>query len=211
MKRKNPRRQGWMTSFRGSLASAEPKTGGRRWSIRAGRRSDLLVFIVILLLVGAVTARRIIRRDKLESLLPISMYAELPAKARADVAWDSKWPPLTISGFPSRSLDHVREAYAFAARRRDVMKYTPCYCGCDRLGHRNNEECYVRRRTEDGTPSWTSHGVTCGVCIDITRDTAGMIAEEKPLGEIRRIIDAKYSTAFGRSTPTSPPPAAVAR
>lgn len=78
-----------------------------------------------------------------------------------DTAWDSSWPPLPHPGqTAARPIDEVRAAYAFAARRPDILQYIPCYCGCEREGHRSNEECYVRARTPAGTPEWDGHAYT---------------------------------------------------
>ena len=163
--------------------------------------------MVVLGLVVGFVMWRLTHPDMVDRATPMTAYAELPANAATDTAWDPRWPPLPLGGLPARRLEHIREAYAFAARRPDVMQYIPCYCGCSRFGHRSNEDCYVRRRREGVVPTWNSHGITCGICVDVTRDVAGMIAERKSADEIRRSVDAKYFAVFGRSTTTPNPPA----
>ena len=77
-----------------------------------------------------------------------------------DTAWDSSWPLLPSAGQPATTLEEVRALYAFASRRSDVLQYIPCYCGCDRDGHRSNVDCYVRGRTTGGVPQWDAHAYT---------------------------------------------------
>ncbi len=80
--------------------------------------------------------------------------------ATNDAAWDPTWPPLPASGRPARPVEEVRAAYAYAARRGDVLEYMPCYCGCEGQGHGNNEDCFVKGRTASGVPQWGPMGYT---------------------------------------------------
>lgn len=80
--------------------------------------------------------------------------------ATADTAWDSSWPPLPQSGPPARPIEQVRAAYAYAARRGDVLQYIPCYCGCERQGHGSNKDCFVDGKTATGVPRWDPMGYT---------------------------------------------------
>ena len=78
-----------------------------------------------------------------------------------DTAWDSSWRPLPNAGQPAAgTIEEVRALYAFAAKRSDILQYIPCYCGCEREGHRSNEDCYVRGRTATGPPQWDGHAYT---------------------------------------------------
>ena len=76
----------------------------------------------------------------------------------ADTAWDSSWPPLPQSGEPARPIEVVRAMYAYAARRPDVLQYMPCYCGCEKQGHRSNHDCFVKGKTKAGLPKWDAMG-----------------------------------------------------
>jgi hypothetical protein len=72
-------------------------------------------------------------------------------------------PPLSAIGVANapRSPEVVRAVYEFAARRPDVLGYVPCFCGCERAGHRHNEHCFVGSRNAEGkVTSWDTHGVT---------------------------------------------------
>lgn len=69
-------------------------------------------------------------------------------------------PPLPNPGFaPARPMDQTRAVYAFAAEHPEVMKYVPCYCGCEASGHPHNESCFVKRRDARGNVTeWDLHG-----------------------------------------------------
>lgn len=76
------------------------------------------------------------------------------------VQHDPTWPPLPHpTSPPPRPMAEVRAAYAFAARRADVLQFVPCYCGCERHGHRSNVDCYIRDRVAD-KPVWDDHAFT---------------------------------------------------
>ena len=71
-------------------------------------------------------------------------------------------PPLPFdSGPPARPVEVVRAVYTFAAEHPEVLGYTPCYCGCEREGHRGNDDCFVAaRNTKGDVTQWDPHGVT---------------------------------------------------
>jgi len=70
-------------------------------------------------------------------------------------------PPLPYDPAPARPMDTVRAAYKFAAEHPEVLSYVPCYCGCERSGHRGNEDCFVTRRDAKGdVVEWEPHGMT---------------------------------------------------
>ena len=53
----------------------------------------------------------------------------------------------------------VRAAYEFAARHPEVLENVPCFCGCDKLGHRSNHDCFVAARDGAGRVTWGAHGM----------------------------------------------------
>jgi Protein of unknown function with PCYCGC motif len=71
-------------------------------------------------------------------------------------------PPLPFDGSPTaRPPDVVRAAYQFAAEHPEVLSYVPCYCGCERSGHRGNDDCFVSARDAKGdVTQWEPHGMT---------------------------------------------------
>jgi Protein of unknown function with PCYCGC motif len=76
------------------------------------------------------------------------------------VGYRGPLPPIPMSPDAAAAPDVVRAIYEFAARRPDVMRYVPCFCGCERNGHKDNEDCFVSARAADGRPEWDTHGLT---------------------------------------------------
>jgi hypothetical protein len=70
------------------------------------------------------------------------------------------YPPIPTPGFaPGRPVDQARAVYQFAAEHPEVLKYVPCYCGCESSGHPHNESCFVKRRDAKGNVvEWDPHG-----------------------------------------------------
>lgn len=69
-------------------------------------------------------------------------------------------PPMPTEP-PVRPLAVTHAAYTFAAEHPEILGYVPCYCGCERSGHRGNDDCFVTRRAENGdVTQWEPHGMT---------------------------------------------------
>jgi Protein of unknown function with PCYCGC motif len=131
-----------------------------------------------------------------------SATSKAPSKPAAAIAL----PPLPNPGFaPARPMETTRMAYEFAARHPEVIKYVPCYCGCERNGHGSNESCFVRSRDAKGGVTWDSHGWGCTICIDVAVEAARMQAGGADAASIRAAIDRKYAGRFPSSTPTPKP------
>jgi hypothetical protein len=71
-------------------------------------------------------------------------------------------PPLPFNGMPpARPPEVTTAAYKFAAEHPEVLGYVPCYCGCERGGHRGNDDCFVTSRAPNGdVTGWEPHGMT---------------------------------------------------
>lgn len=55
----------------------------------------------------------------------------------------------------------VRSLYAFQVENGDLMRYMPCFCGCQwEDGHRNNRDCYVEAVNPDGSVVFDSMAPT---------------------------------------------------
>jgi len=106
-----------------------------------------------------------------------------------------------------RPAETARLAYEFAARHPEVLKYVPCFCGCERGGHEGNDDCFVSARDKSGkVTEWENHGLVCEVCIDVAQQAMQMHNSGAALTEIRAAIEKRY--ANGRyHTPTPMPPA----
>jgi hypothetical protein len=83
-----------------------------------------------------------------------------PERAVKDTAWDPAWPPLPGKGKPAKPIKEVRAMYAFAARHPEVLRYAPCYCGCESLGHKSVLDCFIMGRDANGGPQWDGMGFT---------------------------------------------------
>ncbi len=94
--------------------------------------------------------------------------------------------------------------HEFAARHPEVIRHLPCFCGCERNGHRNNEDCFIARRDADGRPQWSPHGIGCGICIDVAQEALRLHAAGTSVVEIRAAVERKYRTEYPTSTPTPP-------
>ena len=112
-----------------------------------------------------------------------------------------------VSFEPPRSMAVVQQVYEFAARHPEVLQHVPCYCGCERIGHNGNHDCFVKSRAANGRVSeWDSHGIGCTICIDVARDAMTLFNTGAKPPAIRAAIDAKYGSRFPSSTPTPRPP-----
>jgi hypothetical protein len=77
--------------------------------------------------------------------------APAPVTAKTMTPAPVKMPPLPNPGYPPpRPVDHTRAVYEFAAQHPEVLKYVPCYCGCEADGHPHNESCFVKSRDSQG-------------------------------------------------------------
>lgn len=85
----------------------------------------------------------------------------VPSHGASSPTTNGELPPLPFLAYPAaRPQEVVRAVYEFAAEHPEVLNYVPCYCGCERSGHGDNEDCFVKSRTPSGTvASWDAHGM----------------------------------------------------
>ena len=82
----------------------------------------------------------------------------------------------------------------------------PCYCACERIGHKGNHDCFVKGRTADGrVTEWDEHGIGCAICLQVGHDAMTLFNGGARPAAIRTAIDQKYGSAFPSSTPTPRP------
>ena len=106
----------------------------------------------------------------------------------------------------ARPPEITKAVFAFAARRPDVLNYMPCFCGCERGGHKGNHDCFVARRdAQNKVTAWEPHGLVCEVCIDVGQQAMQMTNAGASLAQIRDAIEKKYAGATYH-TPTPMPP-----
>ena len=106
-------------------------------------------------------------------------------------------------------LPVIRTAYEFAARHPEVMKYVPCFCGCERSGHKDNHDCFVSARdSNQKVVAWEPHGLVCEICLNVAQQAWQMHNSGASLTAIRASIEQKYATIAterGNHTPTPMP------
>ena len=122
---------------------------------------------------------------------------------------DSVLPPLNVEQYtPARPPDQVRAAYEWAAQHPDVAQYVPCFCGCEHMGHRGNDDCFVRTRDVEGrVTAWEPHGMACEVCLDVATESRRMYASGASVTQTRSAIEQKYRPQAPTMTPTPMTPA----
>jgi hypothetical protein len=116
-------------------------------------------------------------------------------------------PPLNFPAYPmARSPEVVTAAYKFAAEHPEILSYVPCFCGCERAGHRGNEDCFVKARDVNGdVVQWEEHGMECAVCIDVATRSLQLFTSGATVTDIRAAIDKEFGSRALTSTPTPHP------
>lgn len=105
-----------------------------------------------------------------------------------------------------RSPEIMRATYEFAARRPDVMRYIPCFCGCERGGHKDNSDCFIAGRDGQGrVTAWESHALGCEICVDVAYQTMQMHNSGASTSAIRDAVEKRYAAHTGGHTPTPVP------
>jgi hypothetical protein len=110
-----------------------------------------------------------------------------------------------------RPTQVVAQVFQFAAEHPEVLSYVPCFCGCDHMGHKGNDDCFVKQRAANGDVlTWEPHGTECQVCIDVGQQSMQMYSSGASVAQIRAAIDKKYAGQYQFHTPTPQPPAKTA-
>jgi hypothetical protein len=120
-------------------------------------------------------------------------------------------PPLHIPDIDPRLLPRppevIRTTYRFAAEHPEVLRYIPCFCGCETSGHRSSEDCFVASRARNGkVTKWNEHGIACAMCIAVADRAREMHAKGSSVVEVRADVERRYGHTTGLSTPTPLPP-----
>jgi len=134
------------------------------------RRMPIIAALIAAIAVGALAyskpwqsaSDREPDASQAASPTPLAPLPGPPANARFGPHKHEMLPPLPFSGFPpARPVDVTTAAYKFAAEHPEVLGYVPCYCGCERSGHRGNDDCFVAERDPNGdVRDWEQHGMT---------------------------------------------------
>jgi len=116
-------------------------------------------------------------------------------------------PPLAFGDYtPARPWDQVTSAHEWAAQHPEVAGYVPCFCGCEQMAHKGNDDCFVRARDAEGrVTAWDPHGTACEVCIDVANQSRQMHASGASVTQIRSAVVQRYRPNGGPMTPTPMP------
>jgi hypothetical protein len=97
---------------------------------------------------------------------PPAKGAELPPILGKDQLWGNN------EQYPSQT-----HAYELAAKIQSVIYQQPCYCYCDRMGHKSLHSCF------EGT-----HGAQCTTCMKELYYSYQMTKQHKTAAQIRKGI-----------------------
>jgi Protein of unknown function with PCYCGC motif len=196
---------------RAQTPAPPPPSGGRPYT------SLLAAALVVVALAGVYYARRgsAAAGSPAEPAAAQSARAETAQSAPTAVpAWakfgpheQQTLPPLEFPGYDTpRPRDVIEAAYRFAAEHPEVLAYVPCFCGCQRAGHRGNEDCFVRERAINGDViAWEPHGMECTVCIDVATRAKKMYESGATVRQIHDAILADFGPRYPSRTPTPVP------
>jgi hypothetical protein len=196
---------------RKSSAKIQTRTPGPRPPEPSRSFSPLLIVALLVAAVGLggfIYARNGRNQPSAPQENVSAPVAEVPEVARKPHP-QKNLPPLPVQAYaPPRPPDVVRAAYVFAAEHPEVLSYVPCFCGCERAGHRGNEDCFVMRRDDNGDViEWEPHGLDCTVCIDVATEARQMFTSGASVRDIRAAVDKKWAGFRGGHTPTPHPEA----
>ncbi len=105
----------------------------------------------------------------------------------------------------------MHATFTFAARHPEVMKFVPCFCGCQRgHGHKDNHDCFVSGRDAAGkVTTWEPHALECQICVDVAYEALQLHNSGASVAAIRDAIEKKYPHGENHQnhTPTPMPKA----
>ena len=126
-----------------------------------GRRSFTTLLTVAIIVIAAIVGVYVATRSAQTEPAGTQAAATPPPMAKYGPHKQDRLPPLPYDPAPARPPDVVRAAYLFAAEHPEILGYVPCYCGCERSGHRGNDDCFIAMRDANGdVTQWEPHGMT---------------------------------------------------
>lgn len=124
-------------------------------------------------------------------VLPLTLSARysdedggVPAYNKTAPAKGAKIPPILKEGalWGENGGPMQIHAYKLAAKIPDVLHQLPCYCHCDRMGHKSLRTCFE-----------VTHGAQCDVCMKELFYAYGEKQKGKTVAQIRKgIIDGQW-------------------
>ncbi len=178
-----------------------------------GRSSTPLIavgIVAVLAIVGLVAFTRSGQPEpaaQVAQTAPAPVVVDPPVSAKLGPHPQTNLPPLPFQAYaPPRPMETVRAVYQFAAEHPEVLGYVPCFCGCEREGHRGNDDCFVKARNSSGdVTEWEPHGLDCAVCLDVANEAMQMHRTGASLTSIRAAIEKKWNRPGTGHTPTPMP------
>ena len=178
-----------------------------------GRSSTPLIAVGIVAVLAIVGLVAFTRSGQPEPAAPVAQAApapvvvDPPVSAKLGPHPQTNLPPLPFQAYaPPRPMETVRAVYQFAAEHPEVLGYVPCFCGCEREGHRGNDDCFVKARNSAGdVTEWEPHGLDCAVCLDVANEAMQMHRTGASLTSIRAAIEKKWNRPGTGHTPTPMP------
>ena len=101
----------------------------------------------------------------------VPAYFEDPAAAE----------PLAATLDPATVQAHARAAYEVAQKKPRLLAQLPCFCYCDRFGHKSLHDCYV-----------SNHAEECDICMREALEADQMDSDGMSPQEIRAAIIAAH-------------------
>ena len=176
------------------------------------RRLTPLLLLALVVVAAAVAAFVMTRPDgaSLSGAAAQTVSSDVPVAANLGPHTQAHLPPIPFQAYaPPRPPEVVRAAYLFAAEHPEILSYVPCFCGCERGGHKGNEDCFVARRDAAGdVVEWEPHGLDCAVCLDVAQYAQQLHASGASVSDIRNAVEKRWAgaAAHGTHTPTPLPP-----
>jgi len=166
--------------------------------------------VLVLAIVGIFAYARSGQTDATANVAqapPPPTIVDPPVTAKLGPHPQETLPPLPFQAYaPPRPMETVRAAYRFAAEHPEVLSYVPCFCGCERGGHRGNDDCFVKARNAQGdVTEWEPHGLDCAVCLDVANEAMQMHRSGASVRDIRTVIEKKWASPTAGHTPTPMP------
>ena len=147
-------------------------------------------FIVILTaaIIVAVLILRETAKQRQETQAPAPASAEKPRGLVPPYYADVRGVPIPKTLPPEQfKVVKTRASYRVAGEIPQVLMQLPCYCFCDRIGHKSLLDCFV-----------DDHGEYCGICQDSALWADKQLKERASAETIRQEIVAHYSREFGK-------------
>jgi hypothetical protein len=168
-----------------------------------------VAIVAVLAIVGLVAYTRSAPADTpaADTAQAAPAIVDPPVSAKLGPHPQANLPPLPLQAYaPPRPMETVKAVYQFAAEHPEVLSYVPCFCGCERGGHKGNDDCFVKSRNPQGdVTEWEPHGLDCAVCIDVANEAMQMHRSGASLTDIRSAIEKKWNRPGSGHTPTPMP------